>query len=160
MLSDLPRLYVTEAVWKMTLLALAPYAEASVEAGCLWYGFRLNAQTVATLVGVPRQSNRRQNFAIAPDDLAVLSNAVARHGVVCVGQVHTHPGTDVSHSGWDDQQVVSIKILSLVLPNYGRGTLSPHDSGVHRCVDGVWRRMTRSEAEASLSLVPSAVDTR
>lgn len=133
-------LEVPEAVWQSTQAIFEGFARREVEGGCLWYGARKTDLTRVELVGVPRQLNRRQNFEIPPDALAEL-NAAVPEAYEVVGQVHGHPGDDVRHSWWDDDLVVSRRIVSLVLPAWGAGPVAMDDVGVHVFQDGAWRRL-------------------
>jgi hypothetical protein len=59
-------------------------------------------------------------------------------GLVVVAQLHLHPGNDTRHSPWDDQLVVSKRIFSLVLPNYGAPPCSLAAAGIHAHDGGGW----------------------
>jgi hypothetical protein len=133
-------LEVPEAIWLATQGIFEGFARGEVEGGCLWYGRPVPERTRVELVGVPRQLNRRQNFEIPPDALAELNAAVPEDYEV-VGQVHGHPGDDVHHSWWDDDLVVSRRIVSLVLPAWGARPLAIGKVGVHLFQDGAWRRL-------------------
>ena len=151
-------LVITTEAWRATAALLAPYADAKTEAGLYWYGIRNSEAAVATVVGIPRQINRRGNFEVARDDLASLVLAVPDE-LVAVAQVHTHPGADTLHSPWDDDLVVSQKILSLVLPRYGRSP-SLDEVGVHECTDGFWQRLPSADVNKRIVVVPPVIDTR
>lgn len=155
------KLYVPQQVWETTLGLLKPYAEARVEAGCYWYGLRAASRDGAVvLVGIPRQTARPRNFDVSPDDLAALSETVSTLGLACLAQVHTHPGIDVAHSCWDDSHAVSIKALSVVLPEYGGVPVTWKSIGVHRYEDGRWRRLSEREAMDAVVILGPAVDGR
>ena len=152
------RLLVSESLWMATVAALAPYTAARVEAGVYWYGIRNTDAAACCSVGIPRQANRRANFAVEADDLAALTRLVSEPLVV-VAQLHTHPGVDTRHSSWDDNLALSRKVLSLVLPNYGRNPRL-EDAGVHECVDGRWRRLEARDAADRIVLIPTLSDGR
>jgi hypothetical protein len=151
-------LFLSPDVWRTTASLLEPYAAARVEAGCYWYGVRSDTEAVAAMVGVPHQINRRRNFEVAADDLAQLVRGVP-DGLVAVAQVHTHPGLTTEHSPWDDGLIVSQKVFSLVLPDYGaRALLS--DAMVHEFADGEWRPLPPEQAARRIQLVLPLLDTR
>lgn len=129
-------LELTPSVWQATLVALAPYRTGRVEGGCLWYGWRNSEHAWAVLVGVPKQINRADHFAIPAEALAEL-NALIPDAFVVVAQVHTHPGVGTTHSAWDDTMMVSRKLFSLVLPRYAALPCEVGAAGVH-IHDGNW----------------------
>jgi hypothetical protein len=151
-------LFVSPEVWRTTASLLEAYAAARVEAGCYWYGVRSDTEAVTAMVGVPHQINRRQNFEVAANDLAQLVRRVPE-GLVVVAQVHTHPGLKTDHSPWDDGLVVSQKVFSLILPDYGgRALLS--DARVHEFADGEWRPLPPVEAARRIQMMVPLLDTR
>jgi len=153
-------LLVSSHLWSATLDAFRPYSRRGVEAGCFWYGTRNDDFALASSVAIPQQINRRQNFHIPADSLAEMTQAACASGLVAVAQIHTHPSTDVRHSPWDDAQIVSQNVWSVVLPNYGRQPLNFCDLGVHRFGDGRWARLTADEVNRTLLVQPLVVDTR
>jgi hypothetical protein len=152
------RLLIPETAWRATVGLLAPYAVAQVEAGVYWYGTRSEEAAVVSVVGVPRQLNRPRNFDVHSEDLAALIRRLP-DPLVAVAALHTHPGIDTRHSEWDDARAVSRKILSLVLPFYGRGP-QLEDAAVHQSVDGRWVMLGPAEARSRLALIPTLIDAR
>lgn len=152
------RLLIPETVWQATVAVLAPHATARVEAGLYWYGTRLEDTAVVAIAGIPRQLNRPRNFEVHREDLAALIRCVP-DPLVAVAALHTHPGIDTRHSDWDDERAVSRKILSLVLPLYGRDP-KLQDAGVHEWVEQAWQMLEPQEAADRLALIPTLIDTR
>lgn len=155
------KLVVPDLLWQMTLTLFQEYTQKELEAGCFWYGVRTKDVACAMVLGMPRQINRRTNFSVSADSLALLVSKVCDPtGLVAVAQLHIHPGIDVRHSPWDDQQVVSRNVYSLVLPNYGRVPISLDSIGVHRYETNRWKRLSRETARAVIRVTASFVDTR
>lgn len=138
-------LHLTAALWRTTLAALAPYCERRVEGGCLLYGRREGEEARALVVGVPHQVNRARNFEIPADALAALSAAIP-DGLIVVAQVHSHPGTDTTHSRLDDALMVSRRAFSLVLPRYAAHPSEPASAGVHIYDGSGWVKLTPAAA--------------
>lgn len=153
-----PVLLIPRPTWLTTVSLLGPYARAQVEAGLYWYGIRTEAAAVVSLVGIPAQVNNTRNFEVPDDDLAGLSRRIPEPLVV-VGALHIHPGSDTNHSDHDDKRAVSRKILSLVLPFYGRDP-KLEQAAVHECRDGHWSRLADDEAQARVHIIPELIDTR
>lgn len=133
-------LLLPDTIWPRTLELLAGYRRARVEGGCLWYGRRNGATATAMLIGVPKQINRMRNFEIPSDALAEL-NAEIPDQLVVVAQLHLHPGSDTRHSTWDDHLVVSQRVFSLVLPNYGAPPCDLGHAGIHAHDGRAWKRL-------------------
>lgn len=145
-----PRLGVSSAAWDATLEVFEPFATARLEGGCLWYGTRTADVLRVQLIGVPQQINRSRNFEIPADALAALNRQVP-DGMEVLGQIHGHPGQDTKQSSWDDQLIVSRRILSLVLPRYGRRPCAIDEAGIHAFRDGSWVQVPSSEVPALLN---------
>lgn len=155
------KLVVPIRLWQTTIELLQQYTPRKLEAGCFWYGLRCQDHAVALSVGIPRQKNRPGNFEISGDDLAVLVEAASgTAGLVAVAQLHLHPGTGVGHSPWDDTQIVSRNVYSLVLPNYGKSPVKLDKIGVHRFESGKWIRLAAGVARSAILFAESLVDTR
>lgn len=74
-----------------------------------------------------------------------LNRACHRAGEIIAGQVHGHP-TDAYHSGADDLLAMTRLpgALSIVVPDFGRGSPSTKRWSVHRLNgDGIWRPLRR-----------------
>lgn len=155
-----PILLVSGCAWQATAKLFSEYAARRVEGGCFWYGHRDEEKAIAVLLGVPRQINRPRNFEIGADDLARLTEAVSKLGLVAVAQIHSHPGLNVAHSPWDDSLVVSKRVYSLVLPNYGKNPISLVSVGVHRFEEERWLRLNKDAAKTAIQLLPDKLDLR
>lgn len=156
-----PKLIVNDSLWSQTVTVLQHYTPKKLEAGCFWYGLRNEDSASALVLGIPRQINRRTNFEIPADDLAALIDAACEPaGLVTVAQLHIHPGVDVRHSPWDDKQVVSRNIYSLVIPNYCKSPVTFDAIGIHRFENDRWKRLSPKSAREAVVITPSLVDTR
>ena len=154
------KLLVPETLWRDTSTLMRQYARKRVEAGCFWYGLRNDNSSIAATIGIPRQKNRPGNFHVHADDLASLVTTACGPGLVTVAQLHLHPDDDVDHSSWDNGQIVSRKILSIVIPNYGAQPFSLGTLGVHIFEHDQWRRLSAREAQEAVQVIRTVVDTR
>ncbi|MFB6465010.1 Mov34/MPN/PAD-1 family protein [Bradyrhizobium tunisiense] len=156
------------------------YSMRNMEACCFWFGLRppAGAATVSAIL-VPRQQNHRGHYHVEADAMIEIANAARGRGWKNVAQVHSHPGPEVTHSGYDDEMANSRRALSLVFPNYGytpgmwrfRSWLSrlwpvafPEQIGVHAFLDSRWRRLSPNSIGAALSVTagpsPELIDLR
>lgn len=132
-------------------LALTAAALRSVgrrEAGCLWLGPTDDeGNTRAAAVIMPKQLNRAGNYAVSAGALLEVANVGRPRGWTVVGAIHSHPGTFVEHSRFDDEMTPSRRAVSIVFPCYGdwRGPW-PSNLGVHSYSGDYWHRLTDSEA--------------
>jgi len=129
------------------------------EAACFWYGTRDQAGNgVVEALVVPAQSNRRGNYHVSAEAMGEVASRTRPLGWKNLAQVHTHPGSNVEHSRYDDENASSRRALSVVFPFYGNWGLSwPTGVGVHECQDGYWHLLPA--AEASMRVVITATST-
>lgn len=146
------------AIWRATLDVMGPYRIGKLEGGCLWYGLHEGGYGQATLVGVPRQQNRALNFEISADALADL-NMLVPDGLVVIAQVHSHPGSNTTHSRWDDKMMVSRKVFSLVLPRYAALPCDLPSVGVHAHDGRRWVKLPRADGLRRLIMDPEYNET-
>jgi hypothetical protein len=151
-----------------------------MEACCFWFGKRPQPDnaTVEAIV-VPRQQNRPGNYHIEADAMLRVAEVAHAHGWKNLAQIHSHPGADVRHSGYDDEMANSRRAFSLVYPTYGtvpamwryHGWLwqfwprqFPCEIGVHTFTDGKWAFLGESEIAMALHVAagprPALFDLR
>lgn len=119
-----------------------------LEAGCFWYGTRDNSENgLVKAVVVPFQLNRWGNYHVPSQSISAMSAATRTFGWVCLAQVHSHPGSFVEHSAYDDENTSSQRILSVVIPNYGKWRFRwPKAVGVHEWQNGYWHMLPDKDA--------------
>lgn len=155
------KLVVSAMLWQQTLEVLHGYTGSKLEAGCFWYGLRNENAACALTLGIPRQINHPRSFEVPADDLAALiAVACDPAALVAVAQLHIHPGSDVQHSPWDDELVVSRNIYSLIIPNYCKLPIVFDSIGVHRFENNRWVRLSPAAAREAILITPSFADTR
>jgi len=112
------------------------------ESGVMWYGTKdASGDGTVRYVVAPRQQMRWGNYHVSAEALAEVVHRLPE-GLKPLAQAHSHPGEWVEHSTYDDAMVSSNRILSLVLPSYGRKTrIFLHGVGVHEWQNGYWHRL-------------------
>lgn len=134
---------------------LRPYARRRVEAGMFFYGERYpNGDTLVRSVVVPRQENHWGNYYVSAQAMAEVALATNDTDWVNIAQLHTHPGTWVDHSPYDDRVANSIRAISVVIPRYGRDASSwPSALGVHEWQEGHWHRLDTATSASRIQVV-------
>lgn len=151
-----------------------------VESCCFWLGPREpgGKATVMAIV-VPRQRNQPGNYHVEADAMVGVANVARPRGWTNLAQIHSHPGPDVRHSGYDDEMANSRRALSLVYPTYGalpgmwrfRGWLwrlwpvpIPQEIGVHAFLRAKWTLLDAAGVAAAMQVIsspkPAFIDLR
>jgi hypothetical protein len=141
-----------EAVLQSMQTFFEPYRRQRLEACCIWYGPRIAELpfAVTTLV-IPRQKNSAGNFHLTPEAIGAMADATRPLGLVARVQIHSHPGVRVDHSWYDDENAISRRVLSLVVPRYGNIPRRwPQGVGVHEFQDTEWVRLEDAVARTRL----------
>lgn len=145
-------LVVTSAALSKTASTLENAGE--VESACLWLGpmdETGNARVAAVVV--PKQTNRARNYLVPGEAMLEVSALARMHGWTVVAAIHSHPGSGVEHSTYDDQMTPSRRAISIVFPNYGnwRNTW-PFGLGVHEYSDKYWHMLHPVDVQARVRL--------
>lgn len=152
-------LLVPKQVLQLMWQGLACYHNAEVEGCCFWYGPKTDLKEMPiTHLVFPKQVNNRRNFMVTSDAIAEMSTATRPLGMVNRAQVHTHPGRWVGHSPYDDDNAISRKALSIVLPRYGATIAKwPKGIGVHEFGNEVWQFLSPRQASRRIRLVEAKI---
>ena len=109
--------------------------------------FAVELQPPFSAVMMPKQLNRAGNYAVSAGAMLEVANVGRPRGWTVVGAIHSHPGTFVEHSRFDDEMTPSRRAVSIVFPGYGdwRGPW-PRNLGVHSYSGDYWHLLTDAEA--------------
>jgi len=145
-------LWLPTQALEITISVLRQYQRQ--EAACFWYGLRDGTDNgFVKAVIAPFQLNRRGNYRIPSASISAVSSATRPAGWVCLAQVHSHPGSFVEHSSYDDENASSQRILSVVIPNYGLWSVPwPAGIGVHECQNEYWHQLSDFDAAQRIQL--------
>jgi hypothetical protein len=147
-------LTVPAGVLDATLRVFQSYARRRVESSCFWYGVRDEAGNGRVLsVAVAKQFNHWGNYRVEADAVAAIASATRAHDWKNLSQVHTHPGTSVEHSRYDDAHANSRRALSVVFPLYGlwKGKW-PGGVGIHEFQNDYWHLLSPADAAARIAI--------
>jgi hypothetical protein len=158
-------LYVAEDILISTWRALREYAQRGCEGTVRWAGPAYqarNAMQVATTVLVPGQRVGPGRFELPHEATRAMGEALGRDGLINLAQLHTHPGSGVRHSPWDDERAYSSRdgALSIVWPHHGQLLAPVRLWGVHECRGRAWVRLTGDDATQRIVVLPSLRDLR
>lgn len=159
----LPLVYVAESLLEETARLLATFADDEESEGVVyWFGFELGKRAVVTTLIVPDADTRTGAVSTSSAVNAEAVALVAGTPLVLLGQAHSHPSRWVGHSGVDDRETFAQfpGALSIVVPFYGRRGMVLTKCGVHRHIDGQYRRVKRSCVEEHLRVLPGTRDLR
>jgi hypothetical protein len=143
-------LWVSENVITSTLRALrrAGHREAAV----FWYGVRGSNDAQVKAVITPQQTMTRGNYHISPAAMSEMVSLLDADWKP-LAQVHSHPGSWVEHSLYDDLMISSKRALSIIFPFYGEWSQDwPRGIGVHEWQNGYWHRLDVSLAARRVRL--------
>lgn len=139
---------------------LAEYRLARVEGCCFWYGPKTDSEKIfVTHVVFPKQVNNQRHFSVPSEAVAEMSDATRPLGIVNRAQIHTHPGSWVGHSPYDDEHAISRKALSIVFPWYGSAIKAwPRAVGVHEFQNDIWHRLRAQQKLRRIQLVDGEIN--
>ncbi|MBI2313630.1 MAG: Mov34/MPN/PAD-1 family protein [Betaproteobacteria bacterium] len=149
-------LEISLAVLTATFDALARFTKRRLESCCFWYGTPMDKQRnrVQAIV-IPAQRNTWGNYHVSSTAMAAVSQATRSSGLRNLAQIHTHPGSMVEHSAYDDLMANSRQALSLVLPRYGASICKwPSEIGVHEFQGEYWYRLSPGQAARRIVSIP------
>jgi proteasome lid subunit RPN8/RPN11 len=125
-----------------------------VEAACLWLGELDDAGNGRVMaIVVPSQVNRPRNYSVTGEAMLEVAALARQHGWTVVGAIHSHPGSSVEHSTYDDQMTPSRRAISIISPSYGRWAGPwPQGLGVHEYFDRYWHLLSDEHARLRVRL--------
>lgn len=125
-------------------------------------GREFQDMTLYLSVIAPRTDHHPQRVIVAADALAAASRQSRHLGLGILCQIHSHPGAGNYHSDGDDDLIVLPfeGMLSIVVPDYGRGFTSLAQVGVHQFQQGHWVLCSPDSVEKRITVVPALVDLR
>jgi hypothetical protein len=155
--------YVAESLLEESARLLATFAAVKESEGVVyWFGVEMRKCAVVTTLIVPDADTSTGAVSTSAAVNAEAVAGVAGTPLVLLGQVHSHPFRWVGHSSIDDRDTFAQfpGALSVVVPFYGRRGMVLAECGVHRHIDGQYRRIKRHDVEEHLRVLPGVRDLR
>lgn len=154
------RLIVAESILDRTASLLREAGDRRpAHEGLVWWLGRHDGRDTMVL-GCHRPACRSGPQSVIADEASVgrAARCARAVGLGVVAQVHSHPGADTRHSDGDDDLVLMPfdGMFSLVVADYGRGSLRPEEGGgLHQRQSEQWVLIRQDEP--ALIVVPAQV---
>jgi len=152
---------LSEIIWD-TLIDEFRWPRSAVERVAYIDGIACGELIVATTLTLPNAHMHSTYFTVSGDAMSEAGQHFRRFGMQRIAQVHTHPGRDVRHSRFDSENAYSQvnSALSIVIPVHARHRPDLNECGVHVRNDSGWRRLTLTEIEQRIRILPGCLDFR
>jgi hypothetical protein len=117
---------------------------------------------IATTVTLPNAAMHPRYFTVSGGAMSEAGRHFRLFGMRRLAQVHTHPGLDVNHSQFDDENAYSQLdgSVSIVMPHHAHRRPALADCAVHVRDASGWRRLEIEEIEHFIRMIPGCLDFR
>ena len=145
-----------------TLLDEFRWPRSAVERVAYIDGVACEDLQIATTVTLPNAAMYPQYFTVSGWAMSEAGRHFRPLGMQRLAQVHTHPGQDVNHSQFDDENAYSQLdgSVSIVMPHHARRRPALADCAVHVRDASRWRRLEIEEIEHFIRMIPGCLDFR
>jgi hypothetical protein len=152
---------LSELIWE-TLLDELRWPRSGVERVAYIDGVACDDLKIATTVTLPDAAMHPTHFTVSGNGMSEAGQHFRPYGMERLAQVHTHPGRDVRHSPFDDENAYSQMdgAISIVLPHHARRRPELYECGVHVRDDTGWRRLDVREINDAIRILPGLLDFR
>lgn len=118
--------------------------------------------SIVTTLAFPDARLEKSHFTVSSEAMSQCGAHFRRFGLARIAQVHTHPGTWVGHSPYDDQMAYSqhIEAVSIVLPEHARKRPLLQDCGIHVRAKAGWIQISANEIDSLICQIPGFLDFR
>ncbi len=163
--SSPPHVYISTSVLDATkrFLQASKYRCKKHEGIVYWAGRDSGEDWLILTCIAPRATTTRGSFKVSAKTNAHVIMLLNKLHLTLLAQVHSHPGSWVDHSPGDNEGVfMPYKyFLSIIVPYYSVENLWPLTTcGVHRFSGTTFYRLTNSEIEENIQLLPTSCDLR
>lgn len=156
---------VTEGVLEATRQELVEVAldgirDCGHEGLVFWGGRKREDLGVITTVVLPEVEHSHGRVHVSRRSYGIAGRRARERGLLLLGQVHSHPGSDVRHSDGDDDLIglPTEGMLSVVVPNFGVGFQELSEAGIHQLQDGRWVLCSPESVEEGMTTMPQRLD--
>lgn len=147
---------INSGVIKITTQILKQYGQLPHEGLVFWAGQTLDNKVKITHVIAPETDSSEGRVTVPHSSIYHVVRALSSNKVIHIGQVHSHPGKWVNHSGGDDEWAPFKRqgLISIVVPSYGfNGMLPLKKPGVHRYQENQFIRLSNKYINKHFTVV-------
>jgi hypothetical protein len=158
---QLPVVYLTDELARQTASLLDSFAQRRPSEGVVyWFGFEQPGVAVITTLVVPNADTSGGAVRTSAHANARAIELMVGTPLMYIGQAHSHPGGHVCHSPTDDADTFARcdGVISVVVPWFGRYGFHLDQCGVHRHINGRFRRV--EHLDEHLRVIPGFADLR
>ncbi len=159
----LPLIFIARTLLDETARLLASFTLRKDSEGVVyWFGLELGQRAVVTTLVVPDAETEMGFVRTSAVANAEAISVMVDTPLVSLGQAHSHPRRWVDHSPLDDRETFAQfpGAISLVVPFYGRRGCELAHCGVHRHLDGRYKRIAQARVSDHLRVIPGFADFR
>jgi hypothetical protein len=159
----LPVVHISETLLSETGKLIASFAEGRDSEGVVyWFGLELGDKAVVTTLVVPDAHTSYGCISTTPEANGEALGVIVGTPLVLIGQAHSHPGSGVRHSEFDDRETFARfeGAISVVVPHYARRGVDLRRCGVHRHAGGKFRLINNKQLAEHIVVIPGQADLR
>ena len=159
--TGLPVVFITDELARRSAVLLNSFAQQRPSEGVVyWFGLEQPGAAIVTTLVVPDADTSGGCIRTSAPANAQAIELMVGTPLVYIGQVHSHPGSQVCHSPTDDTHTFARcdGVISVVVPWFGRYGLHLDECGVHRHIGGRFRRI--EHVDDHLRVIPGFADFR
>ncbi len=143
----------------------AEYSKKQQEAVIFWYGREFEADKIDVVLSlaIPKAEHSSGNYHVPMKEATKVGHAMLEKSLVCLAQIHTHPGTNTTHSDFDDDNAISKRngFLSLVAPRFGVKPLRDlSDVSIHESWNNNWEILDVKAKSQRIVIIDDFLDFR
>lgn len=158
-------LLVPRHILEQTQKAFVEYWKKNQEAVAYWFGKENEHEKIDIVlsIAIPKAFHSGGNYDVPAEQAAKVGRTLSSQGLVCLAQIHTHPGDSGIHSWYDDANAISTRngFLSLVMPYGGNiGVYNLNNITVHECWGGEWAILDDHAKSKRIVIIDDFVDLR
>jgi hypothetical protein len=157
----LPVIYISDELAQKTASLLDSFARLKPSEGVVyWFGLEEENTAVVTSLIVPDADTTAGSISTSAKANAEVVRGIVGNRLVYLGQAHSHPGSNVFHSCYDDDHTFAAftGAISVVVPWYGRYGFDLEQCGLHRHMNGRFQAVRNPDKH--LRIIPGFRDLR
>lgn len=158
-------LFVPRYITEQTQKTFQEYWKRKQEAVAYWFGKENDHDKIDIVLSlvIPKALHSGGNFEVPAEQSAKVGKTLSSQELICLVQIHTHPGDSGIHSWYDDENTISKRngFLSLVMPQFGNiGVYDLSNITVHECWNNKWQILDDNAKSKRIVIIDDFIDFR